>query len=552
MQTRRKINSGKINSGVPVPAADSGAPAADSGAPAAELSVVYTTPTKEKKSKKSKASNDPITIILESYLEECTRFNDIVDFLDFDNIRSLSCTNKRILNDISTSTGINIIWKSLLYSVVIDEWKDYEIKIEKERRDLIEKYFGCRKIALAIKSNTCSSCGSFTTNLDLLTCSRACLDCWTCKDSGERGTDSKSSFALCAFGYAKTHYLLSDSDISKNLLVLTVNDPDRSHGLLQERLKVVSDNQARAIAIKKFGGLEGFNQEKTDRAAKSEKKWLDKCNKAKAEGKSSPAMPDQIRKEKEKGNPNFICVNQRYSKLVSNSSRYGYYKGIFGTNHLTNILPLSLPTFIVTDATNEELESEYEGYSISRYTPAEPVASSSSTSSTVSGPTVETDIIDRDNSVIADTVSSDQKVVNKITPIASSECVCVTATVQPKLVVFTNLVDAVCSGSTQDLINIVIDKRCDIPQMIASCTHINKAFVVRPAMTVGGTSQSNTLNLYWSTRILGTNKCSIVGDTAAFWTSPGEHFQFKNLNITINNYSGSLTGISLFIYIFLF
>lgn len=576
MQTRTKI---KADAPAPV-ASDVPLQATLSDVPAAAISVytipTTTTNTKEKKlvkgKKKSKTSNDPITILLQSFLEESSRFNDIVDFLDFDNIRSLSCTNKRILNDISTLPAIDIIWKSLLYSVVIDERREYQINIAKERREIIEKHFGCRKIALAVKSNTCSSCGLFTANIDLVTCSRACLECWMCKDSGNRGTDGKGIFALCALSYAKTHYLLSDSDISKNLLVLDVNDPDKSHGLLQDNIKVLSDNQAKTISIKKFGGQEGLNQEKSERAAKSEKKWLEKCNKAKAEGKPQPAMPDQVRKEKEKLNPqhtNFICVNQRYGNLVHNSSRYGYYKGVYGTNHLTNISPLILPTFIITDATDEKLESMYEGYSISRYAPPLPVTSSSA-SSTVSVPTVESKNVDnataatnsldqkdvamdRDYSATVDTNSKDMVMdtaANKCTSIASSG---VTATAQPKLVVYTNLVDAVCSlyGSTKDLAKIIIDKICNIPQMISSCNDDKKKYVVLVGGSVGDTLQKSTLRLYKSIIMVGTSKSRIISNTAAFWTSPGRHCQFKNLNIRISSESYFMAGISLVLLVIL-
>ena len=477
MLTRRKTSS----------SSSSAAAAAVLAAVVSNTTITDSKDKKKAKSKKSKASLEPVFVPIASDLEECTRLADVVEYLDFDNIRSLSCANKSILNDVCTLPAMELVWKSLLYSAVIDEWKEYEINIEKERRDLIEKHFGCRKVALAVKSNTCSSCGSFTANLDLMTCSRACSDCWKCKDSGERGTDSMSPFALCTLSYAKQHYLLSDSDIAKNLLVWQVNDPDRCHGLLNEKIKVINEKKVKDLAIEKFSSMDGLAQEKTARSLKSENKWIDKCDAAKANGKSAPPMPDQVRKEREKINPvytNFICVNQRYGKLYHHSERYGYYKEMYGTNHTVNISPQSLPTIIVTDATDEELGSIYEGYDITRFVPPP----------------------------------------------------------RPNLLVYTNLVDAICCCGRNDFSIIVIDKNCNIPEMIQTAApHDLKEYVIRTGLSVGNIEQTNSITLFSSIMISGTDNCNLVSTSAIFWMSQMEsrqHCYFKNLNMLVDNENG--------------
>jgi len=489
---------------------------------------VSSSPDKVKKSKSKKTKYQaPVVVVLDSLLEECTRFVDVVEYLDFNNIRSLSCTNKSILNDITTMPAIDSIWRNFLYSDIIDEWKEYQIKIEKEKRDLVEKHFGCRKIALAIKSNTCSSCGSFTTNLDLITCSRACWSCWMCKDSGPRGTDSNSPFALCALGYAKTHYLISDSEIAKNLLVWQVNDPDRCHGLVNEKIKVVNEKKVKEFAIKKFDSIDGLAQEKTARSLKSEQKWIQKCNTAKANGKAAPAMPDQIRKEREKEHPqhtNFVCINQRFAKLNENSERYGYHKYIYGTRHIIDIQPLSLPTAIVTDATDEELKLMYEGYEVTRYMPPLPV---SNQSSEVESETVVVDKEDESN-------NSSVVVPNE----ASSKTVHVPSrSLQPKLVIYTNLVDAVCEAcrSVNLFSKIVIDKNCNLPDMIAASSNDLKKYIIRGGNTIADTEQANTLYLCLAIKFEGTENCSITSNNAIFWTvsSEREHYHFKNLKMVV-------------------
>jgi hypothetical protein len=339
-----------------------------------------------------------------------------------------------------------------------------------------------------------------------------------------RGTDSNSPFALCAVGYAKTHYLISDSEIAKNLLIWNVSDPDKCHGLLNEKIKVVNEKEVRKIAITKFGSIDGLAQEKTARSLKSEQKWIQKCDEAKANGKSAPSMPDQVRKEKLKENPihtNFVCVNQRSSKLIKNSERYGYYKYIYGTRHIIDIQPLSLPTAIVTDATDEDLRLTYEGYEVTRYMPPLPVSNQSSEIES------ETEVADKEGE------SNNSSVV-----VQNEESMHVPSSdLQPKLVIYTNLVDAVCEAcrSVNLFSKIIIDKNCNLPDMIAASSNDLKKYIIREGNTIGGTEQANTLYLHTAIKFEGTENCKITSNNAIFWTasSDREHYYFKNLKMIV-------------------
>lgn len=367
-----------------------------------------------------------------------------------------------------------------------------------------------------------------------------------------------SPFALCTLSYAKQHYLLSDSDIAKNLLVWQVNDPDRCHGLLNEKIKVVAEKKVKDLAIVKFRNMDGLAQEKTARSLKSENKWIDKCDAAKADGKAAPPMPDQVRKEREKSNPNhtnFVCVNQRYGKLYHHSERYGYYKGMYGTNHTFNISPQSLATIIVTDATDEELGSIYEGYDITRFVPpsiqkvqSEDKEVSSSGSSKLPDTPADDTIaelvhsnqkVDKNELSMSNTSNKEEEEVEEEDELKILSNTIDSQLSRPKLVVYTNLVDAICCCSRNDFSIIVIDKNCNLPEMITTAApHDLKEHVIRTGLSVGDIEQSNTITLFRSIMISGTDNCNIVSTSAIFWMSQIEsrqHCYFKNLKMLTDN-----------------
>ena len=127
-------------------------------------------------------------------------------------------------------------------------------------------------------------------------------------------------------------YLLSDKEVNK-LFVLKVNDPEKNHGLISEKMDILLVVDARAAAEKKFGTIEALVAEKTKRAATSKTKWLARCEKAKEQGKPSPKEPDSVRKEREKNNPehwNSVCANQSYGILTERI--YGFYMNVHTFN----------------------------------------------------------------------------------------------------------------------------------------------------------------------------------------------------------------------------
>jgi len=521
---------------------------------AKEKSLKTKTKNKDKnKTNKAKAkdliheSRNPVSIVLATYLEECCRFSDVVEYLSYESIRSLSCTNHSIYKDISTSSASNATWKKILYSDVIDEFRDYEIKVEKEIRDNVESFFGCRKVALAVRSNTCSSCGKHAANLNLLDCSRACLDCFMCKDSGQHGADSKSPFALCAVGYAKTHYLLSDSEISSNLFVWSVDDDLKCHGLISSKVKVVLQNKAKALAHVKFGGEEGLRAEKTARAKKSETKWIEKCEAAKMQGKSAPKMPSQVQKEKAKDKSdhwNFVCANQKVAKLLINAQRYGYYWNIYGTKSLEDISPKAYTTMIVTDATDEELKLKYAGYEITRYIhpppPPPPPSSSSSTAAAAAASVVSTEQTSvHENKGPSE--SMEQNAGANTSPSSSSSSSSSAAPTPlslssslPKLEVHDNLVHAFIRSNDVDndvdmLVSIIVDKLCDLRVMIKDAGQVTNG----PRPVVREIEQINTIVIHERARVIGTSSGLIRSNNVIFWATgiDGLKFHFENLRM---------------------
>ena len=78
--------------------------------------------------------------------------------------------------------------------------------------------------------------------------------------------------------------------------------------------RVVQVHSVKKLGEAKFGGAAGLAKEKTKRAAKSEEKWLEKCEVAEAENKKLPPKPDMVKYEEQKDEPkwqNSICIFQR-------------------------------------------------------------------------------------------------------------------------------------------------------------------------------------------------------------------------------------------------
>jgi hypothetical protein len=344
-----------------------------------------------------------------------------------------------------------------------------------------------------------------------------------CLDSGPNGINSKSPFALCAVGYAKTHYLLSDSDILSNLFVWNVDDPLKCHGLISNKMKIVLQNKAKALSYEKFGGEEGLIAEKTARAEKSKLKWIEKCETAKKKGQKVPKMPDSVYKENVKDNPsltvtNFVCVNQKYRNLILNSKRYGFYLDIYGTKSLEDISPITVPTIIVTDATDEVLKERYAGYEITRF--VSPLSLSTSTLLT-----------SVDENTKPDTTASSSSSSSLLSS-SSSSAAAISKHV-PKLEVHDNLVHAVLSAQ-RSFASVIVDKHCDLRVMINASGHTDNYIPV-----IGGTDQTNTIIIRREVRIIGTSNGLIQSNNAIFWvigTPEGCKVHFDGLRMEVLGY----------------
>ena len=240
-----------------------------------------------------------------------------------------------------------------------DPFGDYVIEIDAPARLLLETFHGAKKVVSALMSDRCFNCDKTTEQgFDLLSCSRAYMACWDCQDRGPRGLDSASVFALSTVSFAATHFLVSDKELkASGLMVLEVDDPTKANGLELARLSVVQVNSAKALGEDKFGGKAGLAAEKTRRAEKSEAAYEAKL-KAATPGAKLPALPDMVRKEREKASPqhsNYVCLNQRSSQMFKVCEKYGFhYVRVRGPNSL------SRPPSVVVS--NDPVESVLAAY----------------------------------------------------------------------------------------------------------------------------------------------------------------------------------------------
>ena len=206
-----------------------------------------------------------------------------------------------------------------------------------------------------------------------------------------------------------------------------------------------------------------------------------------------------------------------------------YHKFIYGTRHIIDIQPLSLPTAIVTDATDEELRLTYEGYEVTRYVPPLHVSNQSSEIES------ETEVADKEGKSNNSSVVVQNKESSKTMHVPSSDN---PRALQPKLVIYTNLVDAVCEAcrSVNFFSKIIIDKNCNLPDMITASSNDLKKYIIREENTIGGTEQANTLYLHTAMKFEGTANCRITSNNAIFWTASSsnrEHYYFKNLKMIV-------------------
>jgi hypothetical protein len=173
----------------------------------------------------------------------------ISEFLDVKTLTSLAATSKAIRLSMEDFI-FGPLWKTRLHDEV-DENRAYHDTIPKEMRERMEKHFGVRRVISSLRSPLCVACGKYTPDFNVITCSRACIRCWMGLNVGSKGLDTDDSpFALCARGFAKTHYLCSDKEMD-SLFGLKVDDEVKSHGFMSPKVEVYAIAAVKALSDKR-------------------------------------------------------------------------------------------------------------------------------------------------------------------------------------------------------------------------------------------------------------------------------------------------------------
>ena len=156
-------------------------------------------------------------------------------------------------------------WKPFV--TALDTWKCFG-KIEEAQKSLMEQHYGFRKICATLATGTCAECGGGGAYINALSCERTCLGCWSCRDCGEHGTEGAQRSQMCSPGYAKTHFLITDTDIKK-CAMLHIDDATKAHGLMNAKMRAILVRDAQKLAIARHGSLDAVEAVKAIRHAKS-------------------------------------------------------------------------------------------------------------------------------------------------------------------------------------------------------------------------------------------------------------------------------------------
>ena len=249
----------------------------------------------------------------------------------------LAYSSKDLLATFSETTRESKqFWHEMLYNSELSLFGCYSEIVPLEVRAKVEGFFGAKRVVCALASNKCGNCGTFSTSFNALACQRACLDCWMCSDGGERGRQASSPFAICAAGFAKSHFLVTDGDFTKKKIFgLEIVDATKAHGLMSDKMTICLVSQARQIGEARYGGPEGVAAEQQLRYAASQ-----------AKGRKTPAqMAEQW---------NFLCRNQRSRDMLAVASSYGLFADVLTPNMLT-----APPTIFLTRDSEEEISARY-------------------------------------------------------------------------------------------------------------------------------------------------------------------------------------------------
>lgn len=230
--------------------------------------------------------------------------------------------------------------------------------IPDDHRKLVENRFGYKRVLLALSDMHCKSCGIYTSNFNIMTCSRACDDCWSCRDSGEKGNDGNHVFGMCSVNYAQTNFLLTRKEVH-SLHILQVNDVTLANGCTNRpELAITLVEDAKALSWKKWGGLIGLQRERSSRSEKVQLSWKARCEAVDKNGKSQPKQP----RVQDTFTYNFVTRNQRSRNMHAVCHQYGLYRDMFVREALT-----APPTIVVSDRSEQQIRSEYQNARLQIY-----------------------------------------------------------------------------------------------------------------------------------------------------------------------------------------
>ena len=397
-------------------------------------------------------------------------------------------------------------WKPFV--TALDTWKSFG-KIDEAQKSLMEQHYGFRKICATLATGTCVECGGGGAYINALSCERTCLGCWSCRDCGEHGTEGAQRSQMCSPGYAKTHFLITDTDIKK-CAMLHIDDATKAHGLMNAKMRAILVRDAQKLAIARHGSLDAVEAVKAIRHAKSMETYRAKIEaleapladkiaafedrKAKAEDKYTAAMAawkaltaSDIANDILKAGPppyrsfyesrpraegkypkkpsdlgsswNFLARNQRARCMQSVGEKYGLHK----------VAPAELtrrkdaPVFVVTESTDEAaIKEQFSSHG---------------------------------------SVKGFGENIFEVTHRASPGC------------------------------TIVVAMKCDLRKQATSCAPEKRSTVAGEyGASVGGSDQNHCLMLDDELTLIGMPGSCLYSDTACVWAQ-GEFIQLENLRL---------------------
>ena len=143
-----------------------------------------TTPVKTKTANSSSSSSSIATSPLPPRLESgafdklpLDNVQDILSFLTVTDVVRFTMTCKL---HYQPDTTPDWFWKPLLNSPQVDPLNEFTTNVPPKLAELLKNNYDARTIVETVMSDRCSVCDAPTQGFDILSCSRACAECWQC------------------------------------------------------------------------------------------------------------------------------------------------------------------------------------------------------------------------------------------------------------------------------------------------------------------------------------------------------------------------------------